>query len=128
MKYLVIPMVLLSLSTAYAEYPNKSIAGTYKYAEKGMKGTMKIEVAKYADVRIETTNPDGGCYFEGMLFNEDSKGFPTQGVDMIDGNEGSASFKIKFSGKNAVITVSNDGNNCGMPPRGDFGGKWTKIK
>ena len=124
-------LVTTIASQAVAEYPTKKIAGTYRYTEKGHKGTMTIEVAKYAEVKIDTSNRDGGCDLEGVLHGEDKNGIPTQGVDIdSNGKPGSTSFKIKFSGKKAIITLNQGGggNSCGMPPRGTFEGKWIKIE
>ncbi len=131
-----VPLVIVGaalfavVTTAHAEYPTKKIAGTYKYQEKGYSGTMKITVdgGKYAHVKMETHSLDKqrGCQMDdGVLFEEDAKGFPTSGRQDPDNED--STFTIKFAGNTAtintlIVTV------CGMKANGQFEGKWVKAK
>lgn len=126
-KLLVVAMLLLPVSYSFAAYPDAKIAGTYSYAQKGWTGTMKVTTGgKYGEFAIETSSKDKkhGCSFDGMLGDEDSKNLPQYGQTADE----STHFKIKFSGKNAVISDAVTGGACGMPPNGQFDGKWVKAK
>lgn len=62
---------------------------------------------------------------DGVLFEEDAKGFPTSGRQDPD-NEAST-FSIKFTGNIATISTQIV-TVCGMKANGQFEGKWAKVK
>jgi hypothetical protein len=124
---LIISILILSVSYAFAAYPDAKIGGIYSYSQKGWTGTMKVKTeGKYGEFVIETSSKDQkhGCSFEGMFGDEDSKNLPQYGQTEDD----STHFKIKFSGKTAIISDAVTGGSCGMPPNGQFNGKWVKVK
>lgn len=111
--------------------------GTYKYQEQGLTGVMEIKQFSNFPLSwkavIQTVNNSNGddCVFEATGTNPistpNSIESKFESIDESTDPELSepANFTVKFSTKDAVITVHNRGSVCGL--KGHYKGRYSKT-